>query len=192
MIQAPLKIDSDIAEVLCASDFDCFTVTDLRNAYLENSKIPGLSPVEARKIIYRQILRLLKHQLLEKIPSKENSREHRYRKTERFQSLSAEKKVPLTPKSVIREEAVTTSHSEGVSIDVKNHLLERLKGYRLDLLTSLGESEEYEALYEAFPELKSVLQKRYNQSRDHSSKVLGKVKALETLVSSAKVDSKEL
>ncbi|MDG9669589.1 hypothetical protein ONV78_17765 [Hahella sp. CR1] len=181
MNQSQIKIDVDIADVLCDPGFDRFTVTELRNAYWEKSSVLNLSKIEARRTVYRQILRLLKHGLLEKISSSENCREHRYQKTEHFRELAIEKKVPLSV-NVTDSQDYAESTSSSANDSLKQQLLDRLQGYRVDLLTSLGESEEYEALYEAFPELKSELQSRYDSVRDQSSKILGKVKALEALI----------
>jgi len=61
-------------------------------------------------------------------------------------------------------------------------LTERLNHYKNELLTGLGEAEEYKRLYEQFPKLKSKLQPKYNGVREHNSKLLGSIKAVENLI----------
>jgi DNA polymerase-1 len=51
------------------------------------------------------------------------------------------------------------------------------------LLTAMGETEEYDAIYKEIPEMRVQIQSLYNDSRDRCSKLLGKVKALENLIS---------
>jgi len=46
----------------------------------------------------------------------------------------------------------------------------------------MGEAEEYDAIYKEMPEIQMQIQELYNQSRDKCSKLLGKVKAIESLI----------
>ena len=59
---------------------------------------------------------------------------------------------------------------------------EQLKQYKVDLLASVGESEEYMRLYQTNPEFKTFLENEYHQAREQSSKLLGQIKALETVL----------
>ncbi|MNW01449.1 hypothetical protein D3C71_1970850 [compost metagenome] len=54
-----------------------------------------------------------------------------------------------------------------------------LKETRLDLLSSLGETERYKQLFEEIPHLKGRLEGVYLEVRDRSSKLLGHVRAIE-------------
>jgi hypothetical protein len=56
------KIDlgSDLLSILLTESFNNFTVLELRSAYLATVKKPTLGTVEARKFVYRHILRLEK------------------------------------------------------------------------------------------------------------------------------------
>mgnify|MGYP000421597993 CR=1 FL=1 len=51
------------------------------------------------------------------------------------------------------------------------------------MLCAVGEAEEYHALCSAHPGLKTQAQELYNRARERSAILLGKVKALETLLS---------
>ena len=51
------------------------------------------------------------------------------------------------------------------------------------MLCAMGEAEEYSALCHEHPDLQEQAQTLYNQARDRSALLLGKVKALENLIS---------
>jgi len=60
--------------------------------------------------------------------------------------------------------------------------MNRLNQYKLELLTFMGETEEYELLCSQFPQLTEDLRERYSYARDNRSKILGRIKALESLI----------
>lgn len=181
MSKIQLALDHDFIGILAATNFDNFTVLELRSAYLA---LPGhreLDKVQTQRIVYRQILRLQKKDLLKRTESK-TTKKIRYQKTELFYSAM------LIPRAQ-RTELTRVVHDD-VPIESRDqlhkHLIDKLKQYELELLSSMGESDEYKELYSEFPELKSQLQERYNQARDYSSKLLGRVKAIETLIEQQK------
>jgi hypothetical protein len=63
--------------------------------------------------------------------------------------------------------------------DDQTRLQMMLKETRLDLLSSLGETERYKQLFEEIPHLKGRLEGAYLEVRDRSSKLLGHVRAIE-------------
>ena len=62
-------------------------------------------------------------------------------------------------------------------------LEDRLKDCRTDMLAAIGETEEYKALCDQHPEVQTRIQPLYDDARDRSSRILGKVRALESLLS---------
>ncbi|EIK45845.1 hypothetical protein O59_001484 [Cellvibrio sp. BR] len=64
----------------------------------------------------------------------------------------------------------------------RQSLQERLNRHKLEMLSAMGETEEYDAICSEIPELQDDIQPLYNQSRDKCSKLLGRVKALESLL----------
>jgi hypothetical protein len=69
-----------------------------------------------------------------------------------------------------------------VSSPAIQQLEKRLKESEVDLLTSIGESEEYMRLYRSFPEMKTHLESQYLQARENSSKLLGQIKAIKSVL----------
>lgn len=61
-------------------------------------------------------------------------------------------------------------------------LRERLKLHQAEVLTAMGEMEEYESICQEIPDLREMAQPRYNESRERCSRLLGRVKALESLL----------
>tara|TARA_R110001592_G_scaffold7032_3_gene39515 strand:+ start:54731 stop:55276 length:546 start_codon:yes stop_codon:yes gene_type:complete len=170
-----IKLDSDLLSILLTENFNNFTVLELRSAYLAIVSNPKLGKVEARKYVYRHILRLENKGLLERKYSEKRDRTF-YSKTKQFSPDCFQ----------VSEEHLETSKpplKKEESLGVKKDLISKINKYRLELLTSIGETEEYKALCSEFPQMADNLQERYNNARDNGSKVLGRIKALESLIS---------
>jgi len=168
-----IDIDSDLLSILLTESFNSFSVLELRSAYLSIVNNPELSKVEARRFVYRHILRLEKKGLLERKCSEKRNRTF-YLKSKQFSpdkfNISESAQKSSTPQ--VKDE------NEGI----KKDLVSKLNQYRLELLTSIGETDEYKLLCNQFPQLKENLQERYNHARDNGSKILGRIKALEYLI----------
>jgi len=174
MANKTIIIDESLGSILREPSFDGFTIMQLRDAYLAGS-VNTVSFVEARKYIYRQVLRLLKHGVLSKEEAS-NARETKYYKTKLFSSI--ELKARQSAKVYKKPAKITTSQDESLE-----RIQEQLNQYKVDLLASVGESEEYMRLYKSNPEFKVLLESKYHGARDHSSKLLGQIKALKTVLS---------
>ena len=174
MSNISIKINAQLNTILQDENFDNFHVTQLRDAYLANSSV-SQDLVQARKYIYRQILRLVKKGLLLKKGTK-NSKRVVYQKSELFFKTNFIVQSTAEDK-VIEPKAATVATSTAVL-----QLEKRLKESEVDLLTSIGESEEYMRLYQSFPEMKTHLESQYLQARENSSKLLGQIKAIKSVL----------
>ncbi|MEJ2765232.1 response regulator [Photobacterium sp. MCCC 1A19761] len=181
MLNNPIKINQHLYFILMDEQFDNFTVVEMRDAYL-SSFDNDLDKNEARKIIYRQILRLQKRGLLEKNGAN-NARDSRYKKT----ALFYQSDLKPHPKGDSPARQISNhDHISECKDPVIHQLKERLKQCEVDLLTSIGESEEYMRLYESFPEMKEHLESQYLQARENSSKLLGQIKAIKIVLAHQK------
>lgn len=61
-------------------------------------------------------------------------------------------------------------------------LQERLGQYQSDMLCAMGEAEEYRQVSEQWPELLNNASSLYHDSRERSAILLGKIRALETVI----------
>jgi hypothetical protein len=132
-----------------------------------------LNKNEAQRLVYRQILKLKNKGLLRRVDSK-FSNKTRYFKTELFSKavLNTEKK---------QNDGVRNQKKQS-SVAVIKILREKILTYKTQLLSSMGESDEYKELYTDFPHLKGPLQDSYNNAREINSKLHGRIKAIETLI----------
>ena len=58
----------------------------------------------------------------------------------------------------------------------------QLSAHKLELMTTIAETEEYEELCKQLPSKQTEIQELYNDARNRYSKTLGKVKAIESLI----------
>lgn len=170
MFKKPLKVTQPMYACFIDDELDNFTVTELRNAYMKNSG--EIDPKKSRKIVYRQILRLQKKKMLLRQDS-ERVKDHLYIKTDIFTKIGL---VTEKPNTQCKEP------NSAPDISVNTLLDERLKQCEVDLMASIAESEEYIRLYESLPELKEQLESNYLQSRECSSKLLGQIKAIKSVI----------
>lgn len=63
-------------------------------------------------------------------------------------------------------------------------LREWLGKHRSDMLCALGEAEEYESLCKELPEVNEEARSLYSEARERSALLPGKIKAIESLLSS--------
>jgi len=174
MKQPTVKIDPYLLSALNNESLNNFTVTQLKDAYLIELG-PNHDLIEARKFTYRQVLRFVRLGLFKKEAADKRKKSKYFKSTKykqtQFEVRSIHKAKKLTPP------AKTQNHNSAL-----NQIEEQLKQYKVDLLASVGESEEYMRLYKSNPEFKSLLENEYHQAREQSSKLLGQIKALKTVL----------
>ncbi|MEZ9595503.1 response regulator [Shewanella sp. 10N.261.52.F9] len=170
MSKISMKICTRLHTILQDESFNNFRVSQLRDAYLAISPT-NKDSVEVRKYVYRQILRLVKKGLLLKKGTK-NSKRVTYLKSDLFHEV-----IFITERKVEKPKLINANTTLAVQ-----KLETRLKESEIDLLTSIGESEEYMRLYQSFPEMKAHLESQYLQAREKSSKLLGQIKAIKSVL----------
>jgi len=164
-----MKIDPLVAQIIVATNFDHFTTSDVRSAYLVLKSDPSLEPSNIRRKIYAELLKLVKKGWLKKIISIKKG-QTRFSKTDIFDIKSMVLKIKS-------EENSSISHGNKQGL-----LLGKLNHYKAELLLNIGESEAYKELYSEFPQLVDELQPQYNKARDNNTRILGKIRAIEGLL----------
>ena len=170
-----MKLNHLVAQIIAAPNFDHFSAVEVRSAYLALSDDKTIDPDAARRFVYTELLKLVRNGWLIKSTSVKKKITY-YNKTELF-DLAA---INTRRNKVDSKIKVTPVESNNSLIDT---LTERLNHYKNDLLTGLGEIDEYKLLYNKFPELHSKLQPKYDEVREQNSKLLGNIKAVESLIS---------
>ncbi|MCG9782003.1 hypothetical protein L1D52_06510 [Vibrio brasiliensis] len=167
------KISAIMHKLLIEKGMDRFSVIELRDASLSISDLRK-NPDEARKRLYRQILRFVRNGWLE---SEGEGRDKRYFQTELFRSLNVRPKVG--------RENVTFPVKPSPDYSVLRH--ERNQ-YKAELEIVLGEIDEYQSLNRRFPELEQRLNPMLQQARDRSAHLFGKVNVLTNVINTISSD----
>lgn len=182
MTQKKIKIDEGLHAILTAEKCDRFRMIDLRDWYLARYE-PNADPerrIVTRKWLYSQLRRLCKAGLLTYIAGS-SRQQARYQKTAQFHKVT----FILTKRDVVSGENPAPGqgdHGRPVEGDLLDELRELERQYQVDLLSSIGESEESKRLYLAYPSLKGDLEPQYHQAREHCSKLLGQLKAVKSII----------
>lgn len=164
-----LKIDVLVAQIIKAPNFDNFTTSDVRSSYITLKNDPSLDRVIVRKKLYAELLKLVKKGWLNK-KSTGRKGSTRFTKTELFDPECLNVLQVNKPISKMFKE------------DKNKNLTAKLNLYKADLLLNIGESEAYKELYSEFPELVDEIQPQFNKARDNNTRILGKIRAIESLL----------
>jgi len=162
------RIEFDVKSFIQTLGMSSFSLAQLNEAYLKHETCQHTSPKTSRQYLYRNINSLIEIGFINgvKIPGT-NVIEYRLLK----------RKIAATDANPVRNEQTTLSNAQ-----VCDLLREKLKHSKLSLLTSIGETEAYRECVEEIPTLQCSVQTKYNLARDNTSKLLGKVKAYESLL----------
>jgi len=166
-----------LVEILEKVSFNHFSISQLNNAYLDMSGCK--CPLESRRFVYKQVLRLLKYKVLYKNGAK-NSRHATYEKTDLFSRTTF---INKNLKGFLSRQSITPRSNKCNKLSYHSELENTLQKYKVDMMSAIGEYEEYRRLLNSFPEMKKILNKNYHNSRDKSSKLLGKINAINTVLS---------
>lgn len=151
-----------------------FTVAQFTQTYQDNTPNPHSTQKAARQFVYRNIMRLIDAGLLEKLPSQKG--------WPRYQVTDAYKESFSTPAHLTAKQRESSSTLTAPTMTIIGAMQKRLNQHKSDMLCAMGEAEEYSALCHEHPDLQEQVQALYNQARDRSAILLGKVKALEGLL----------
>ncbi|MCP4985481.1 MAG: hypothetical protein GY928_05235 [Colwellia sp.] len=163
-----MKLDPFVAQIIVAKNFDHFTTSDVRSAYLTLKNDYSIEPSTVRRRIYAELLKLVKKGWLKRVISRKKGLT-RFSKTESFD-------VDVIKAKCEPDDAIDKRD------DKQEQLLGKLNHYKAELLLNIGESEAYKELYSEFPELVDEIQPQYNVARDNNTKILGKIRAIEGLM----------
>jgi hypothetical protein len=165
-----MKLDSFVAQIIAATNFDHFTTSDVRSAYFALKNDPSLDPVIIRRKIYAELLKLVKKGWLKKLVANKKGFT-RFHKTELFDI----DEIKLLATDKVKNSVINKDGKQ-------DKLLKKLNHYKAELLLNIGESEAYKELYTEFPELVNEIQPEFNKARDNNTRILGKIRAIEGLL----------
>ncbi|EGC7113263.1 hypothetical protein H9T43_002441 [Salmonella enterica] len=185
MSQLKHKNYFQIQIALSTDDFDGFTVKSLRNKLLQQNDEAKLY-AQDRRAIYRTLIAMIKSgELHKKVMS--NPQQSTFHKNSEF--------IPIKKEVINKSEVMsdkTVDENSSVNFDTCSdrgaikYLETQLKEYQISLMISVGESEEYKALFENLPDMRSELEMLYMKSREKSSTLMGQITAINNVLSYCK------
>lgn len=168
-----IKISNEIHKLLIEKEMDGFLVVELRDAFVSiNDSYVDLD--DARRKVYRQLLRLVKNNCLR---VEGTGQQKRYFQTDLFKGLQAD--------TVLENTKVTLSAASDYSVLI--HERNQCKG---ELEIVFGEIDEYQSLCGRFPELEPKLVPLLEQAKNHSARLLGKVNVLTNALKTLSEDNR--
>lgn len=169
----PIRIKPELLSLLTSLGTDSFTASEFTKAYLSIIDSKSLSFNAANQFIRRNIKRLEKREMIKRVPTFGTS-PIRFELTENFTEENYQMGSPHCP---MRKDIPNKNTA------FKQELRNRLHKYKIELLTAMGEVEEYDSINTQAPIQQALIQDLYNDARDRSSKLLGKIRAIELLIS---------
>ncbi|NVJ67087.1 MAG: hypothetical protein HWE16_11415 [Gammaproteobacteria bacterium] len=171
MSNKSFSITSPLREVLLQFQNTEFTSSSIIETYA--NAVGSEKNQQLSNFVYRQIHRLKKLNLVIS-QGKNASNKTIYKISERFE----EQLFVISSKA---------SHTTEIPKAPLEHLSKRLKSYEMELLTFLGEAEEYKLLQESTPQLADYVAVKFLESRSNSTKLIGKIRALKSVISECSV-----
>lgn len=167
-----MKLDETFKFIVSNPKLDHFSAIEVRTAYLIIDDNYESSASELRRFVYAELVKLVNRGWLKKMTSKKKGVTN-YVKTDLFN---------LKPQVQVQNAIEHRLLNGDDSNDNYQSIRCRLQDYKNDLLEGLGEAEEYRALRNDFPHMHDELQPKYNSIREANSRLLGKIKAIETII----------
>lgn len=162
------KVNFDVKSFIQALNLSSFSLSQLNKAYLKHEACAHSNAKASRQYLYRNIKVLEKERFLSSVKKAES-------KTFVYHLINPMNTQPI-------EDFASNEETTLSSAQICQSLREKLKRSKLSLLTSIGETEAYKECVAEMPTLQTELQSMYNDARDNTSKLLGKVNAYESLL----------
>lgn len=172
-----IQIKEALLQVLRNMSDSTFTVAQLTQKYLKHPNCQHADKKSARQYVYRKMVRMM--DLDQMIKLTDSTGWPRYQLSSVFLHGSVDRVA--TPNEIPKTEVTQRASSAVPPHELA--LKEKLSRYRSDMLCALGESEEYSAICHEHPDLRKNAQALYNEARERSAMLLGKMKALENILS---------
>lgn len=166
-----IKLNEDIYHLLVEKNFNHFTITALRNT-LQALNDTYKNPDEARRFVYRQVMRLVDKDLLvrDENPSPKRTQ---YSKTPLFKTSIFT--------SVTNDSIASLSQSQVIDKSFNNELHDAIKTHELEMTVLVSELEEYKRLIEANPNCYDSIAVFLDKGQARLLSIKGKLAALNNI-----------
>lgn len=170
-----IRVDHFLLELIKQLGSSPFSTTEIRDLYAAKiSHRQKLDRSSLRKHIYKELRRLEHADLLERYQG-ESGRGCKFI----YRGAPAGISIGDKPSPFLQPEGESGFSMDGSTLKGLKEELSKRKG---ELMASIGEAEEYQRLYNKFPALQQKVRTQYLESRDRSTKLLGQLRAVETVL----------
>lgn len=179
-MKSAVKLHPCMYNLLIKDDLREFSAAHLKDALLDMTD-EYTHAGEARKFIYRQLLRLEALGLISKTETGSGRSRALYAKTDHFYSTTfIPGKIPRNSRlnTLTAHASPDVSGEDAFLNDIKKEKIIHEAG----LAVVLSEIEEYQSLMARFPSRKRYLMELYHQAKGQSAALLGKVTALSKIL----------
>lgn len=153
-----MNVDEQILQIVNETSFDRFTAFELKKVFEEKIDEDFLEIPDLIRFVCAQMKLLTKSGVIE-----------RSRKDHIFSGIYV--------KTANQHIHKNTQHdASGIG------LKEKYNAYKQQLLIGMGEADEYKLLCRQHPYLQEKIQPKYNKIRDANSRLLGKIRVIESLL----------
>lgn len=167
------KINQELLGLLTSGRLSDFTVSELKSAYMMLPSCEHHTEKAAWQFVYRTVLHMEKTGLLRRLTAQEGDKT-------RYQLIGRRGAPVSTPAA---HQLPSGDSIESANEETIRCLKEKLHRYKVEMLSAIGETEEYDSICVELPHMQSTVQTLYNEARDRCSKTLGRVRALESILS---------
>lgn len=171
-----IRVDHILLSLMKQPANSPFSTTSIRDRYVAQiSRCDNPDRNSVRKYIYKELLRLESAGVIERHDGETGRGCKFIYRGEPSGIFLQTKRSPFARPIEKNESSIDQETLKG--------LKEELSKRRVELMASIGEAEEYQRLYKQFPTLQQAVRPQYFESRDRSTKLLGQLRAVETVLS---------
>ena len=174
-----MAFDQHLGRILSLSNIDHFSAVEIRTAYIVLKNDEQMDKSDARRFVYSELLKLVNLGWLKKMVSTKKNITS-YVKTDLFDVNVFDVQPEYEQPSSNNVEKVNLIKQSNID----SQLIDRLQGYKTELLEGLGVIDECKSLRLQLPNMHDSLQLKYNEVRETNARLLGKIKLLESFIKS--------
>ena len=168
-----IRLRPELLTLLTSGKIETFTSAELTIAYIQLPNSKELTKQAARQFVLRNLKRLKTKGYLEDVTPPASSTT-KYRLASNFNRSCV---------IVGKPHLSTNDENTPVTVNFEANLRDKLKNQKQELGSIIGEIEEYELISNEIPLERDYIQGLYNKARDRYSKTIGRIRALESLIS---------
>jgi hypothetical protein len=173
-----ITINPTIHQILIENKGNYVSIKEIKTRFSLVTNIQ-INSDELTKVIYRQLLRLVKNQIIEK-KLFDKSKCLGYKLIKKFELTEFKfKKFKFESNTITISPKPELYNRPAAVIKTLNN---QLTQYEVDFQSSIAEAEEYKRLFIIAPEMKTIIETHFLEARNQSNQLLGKITAVKNII----------